>query len=729
MKFFANCPKVMEGLLAQEFKELGAASTQETHTGVYFEADLETAYRICLWSRLANHVLLPLTTLDADDAPTLLAGVKGIPWIEHMDAKQTFKVEFSGQSNAIHHTLYGAQLIKDGIVDYFRARANTRPNVDTENPDIVINAHLFGDKLTISLDLSGASLHKRGYRSHTGDAPLKENLAAGILYRAGFKEQWAQYGYVIDPMCGTGTLLIEAALIATDTAPGLLRIQSHNTRFGFLAWKQHQPHIWQRLLEEAKARQQIGMQKPLPAFLGYDASPRAVTQARDHIETAGLSKLIQISVREANHLTPPTHLGNKPGFLITNPPYGERLGDVDALKPLYQHLGQRLREQFQGWHIALFTGNPDLGKATGIRAKKQYAFWNGTISCKLLLMEITPEWLMRERAPLEPSVIQVSEEPLSSDAQMFANRLQKNLKNLKSWINKQGVTCYRVYDADMPEYAAAIDCYTTEQGESWVHLQEYAAPKTIDPEKAAHRLDVMISSLPSVLNIAPDHIVVKQRRQQKDFSQYEKMNNQQSYMWVKEGQAKLQINLHDYLDTGLFLDHRPMRMKIESLAKGKRFLNLYCYTGAVTVHAALGGAYRTVSVDMSNTYTAWARRNLAMNGLSEALHRVIQADCNAWLNENREQFDLIFLDPPTFSRSKRMTHDFEIQRDHIRLLNKTLRHLAPGGVLYFSNNLRTFKFDYDNLPGYLIEDISADTIDSDFARNQKIHSCFKISGR
>lgn len=720
LRFFANCPKAMEGLLAAELTSLGATATKETVTGVYFDAPLEAAYRICLWSRLANHVLLPIDTLDAFDTPSLLRNIARMPWAEHMSADHTFKVDFSGQSDLIHHTLYGSQLVKDGIVDYFRARDGVRPSIDTVHPDIVINAHLYGDKLTLSLDLSGQSLHKRGYRTATGDAPLKENLAAAILYRAGFPERWQEYAYVIDPLCGTGTLLIEAALIATDTAPGLLR---HS--FGFSAWKQHDANLWSTLLTEAQARHELGMKRVLPDFLGYDGSPRAVVQAREHIDNAGLSKIVSVSVRELNHLTPPTHAGAKPGFLVTNPPYGERLGDEEALYPLYEHLGATLRKDFQGWSAALFTGNANLGKATRIRAKKQYAFWNGSIPCKLLLMDIDPQWFMRDReAPPIMDEAPAEEKTLDADAQMFANRLKKNLKALKPWVNANNITCYRIYDADMPEYSAAIDYY-----DGWAHVQEYAAPKTIDPEKAEHRLYTMVDTLPSVLGIPEDHVIVKQRRRQKDFTQYQRMDHRDQFFTVTEGQCKLSVNLHDYLDTGLFLDHRPMRLQIAKLAKGKRFLNLYCYTGAVTVHAALGGAYRTVSVDMSGTYTAWARRNLSMNGLSEALHRVIQADCYAWLDTNQDMFDLIFLDPPTFSRSKRMDADFDIQRDHIALIDKTLRHLAEGGVLYFSNNFRPFIFDYEAYPDYLVEDISPSTIDKDFARNPKIHHCFRITRR
>lgn len=718
-QFFANCPKLIEGLLATELTQLGALECKETLTGVYFKGSLETAYRICLWSRLANHVLLQLKTIEVSDLVSIQRGVASINWLSHFTARQTFKIDFSGLSSLIHNTQYGSQIVKDAIVDQFRTKVGERPSVALMDPDIRIHAHLYGDKLSISLDLSGESLHKRGYRVDTTEAPMKENLAAALLIRSGWAKDWQEYPYFVDPMCGSGTLLIEAGLMATDTAPGLLRKQ-----FGFSQWLKHEPQIWKPLLAQAIERRKQGLKQTLPDMRGYDASPRAISQARENITRAGLENLIDVSVRELSHLVPPTHKGDKPGFLISNPPYGERLGDSDSLRPLYQYFGERLREQFKEWHVALLLGDPDLGKTMGIRARKNYAFFNGTIACKLLLMHIIPEWLVQDRFAKSPQPIAAPLLKGDEELGMFANRLNKNLKALKSWVQKNNIHCYRIYDADMPEYSVAIDCYN-----DWAHVQEYAAPKTIDPEKAQERLNHICNAIPSVLGISPDHIVVKQRRQQKDHSQYEKIDARGKFLTIEEGGCKLLVNLHDYLDTGLFLDHRPMRLHLASIAKGKRFLNLFCYTGAVTVHAAMGGARSSVSVDMSGTYTTWARKNLAQNGLSDSLHRIIQADCLVWLAENKEKFDIIFLDPPTFSRSKRMTEDFDIQRDHVDLIRACMQHLNPEGILYFSNNFRKFKLDNEALADLSIQDIGSKTIDKDFLRDPKIHHCFEIKMR
>lgn len=720
--FFANCPRHVEGLLLAEIQSLGATAAKETVTGVYFQGTLQTAYRVCLWSRLANRVLLPLATVDVTDIASIHRGVDSITWSKHFTPEHTFRIDFSGQSTLINQSQYGAQLVKDAIVDQFRDKTGRRPTVETIEPDIRIHAHLYGDKLNISLDLSGESLHKRGYRANTGDAPIKENLAAALLIRAGFPARCHDIPYVVDPLCGTGTVLIEAALIATDCAPGLLR-----KTFGFTHWLQHEPALWQPLVLEAKSRRAAALEKPLPDFRGYDGSPRAVSQARDNVERAGLSNLIDITVRDLSQLTPPTHHGNKPGLMVTNAPYGERLGDEDSLRPLYQHLGERLRDAFMNWDVALFTGNVALGKCIGIRAKKSYTFVNGTIPCKLLMISVTDEWIMREYKegyvpPSRPEPADITAPaPLAPEAEMFANRLRKNAKTLSAWAKKHDVHCYRLYDADMPEYAVAIDFY-----EGYAHVQEYAPPKTIDADKAAQRLAAVCNAIPVVLNIPASHVIVKQRRQQKDFSQYQRLDSKEEYITVKEGNGKFLVNLHDYLDTGLFLDHRPIRLHLNNIAQGKTFLNLYCYTGSATVHAALGGAFHSVSVDMSSTYTAWAKRNLSLNGLSPSLHRVIQADCFRFLDENTEKFDLIFLDPPTFSRSKRMEEDFDIQRDHVVLIKKALRHLEKDGTLYFSTNFRKFTLSTEAFPGLSIRDITRETIDKDFERDRHIHQCFEI---
>src|SRR5690554_2029712 len=317
----------------------------------------------------------------------------------------------------------------------------------------------------------------------------------------------------------------------------------------------------------------------------------------------------------------------------------------------------------------------------------------------------------------------VTEARLSESAQMFANRLKKNLKFLGKWARPQNISCYRLYDADMPEFAVEVNIYN-----SWAHVQEYDATASDNEDKTLARLQDVLVALPRVMGIPAERVVLKQRQRQTGKQQYERMDRRGEFLTVQEGQVRLLVNLTDYLDTGLFLDHRPMRLRIAEEARGKRFLNLFCYTASATVHAAVGGARRTTSVDLSKTYLDWARRNLALNGLSD-LHQLVQDDVMKWLEQDRGEYDLIFIDPPTFSNSKRMDDVFDVQRDHVQLLDMAMARLAPGGVLYFSNNFRRFKLDPALEEKYQVEDISAQTLDKDFQRNPRIHRSWRITRR
>lgn len=316
---------------------------------------------------------------------------------------------------------------------------------------------------------------------------------------------------------------------------------------------------------------------------------------------------------------------------------------------------------------------------------------------------------------------------------MFANRLNKNLKHLAKWLMREHVTCYRLYDADMPEYALAIDIYESvvSPGQRWVHVQEYEAPKKVDALKAQQRLDDAMQVIREDLAVSERDLFLKVRRQQKGAAQYEKLAAQREFHEVAEGGNRFRVNFADYLDTGLFLDHRTTRGMLTELAIGRRFLNLFAYTGSGTVYAAKGGAASTTTVDMSNTYLDWAKRNMGLNGFDGAVHDYVQADCIEWLKQQagKRQYDLIFLDPPSFSTSKRMSSTFDVQRDHVPLLKATMKLLAPAGVLIFSNNLRTFKMAADELPALDIKDISRATLPKDFERNPKIHGCWRITHR
>ncbi len=746
-QFFATCPKSLEGLLFQELNDLGATDLRETVAGVYFSGDIRLAYKVNLWSRLANKILLPLDSFPVSSQEDLYEAVRKLPWQEHISPSGSLLIDFVGTNDAIRNTQFGAMKIKDAIVDCVRDFSGSRPSIAKRDPDLRVNARLSKNNVIISIDLSGDSLHRRGYRLKQGIAPLKENLAAGILLRAGWPQIAKEGGALLDPMCGSGTFLIEAALIAADIAPGLARAS-----FGFERWLNHQNDIWLELRDEAHQRKKLGLANMhLPEIRGYDADLSVIRAAEENIVTAELDHWLRVSRKEVGEFKKPTHKQLDSGLILTNPPYGERLGDIEALKLLYAHLGERLRNEFQGWQAAIFTGNPELGKQMGLRAEKKYKFFNGTIASELLTFSIDQDAFVKSRveqderfsddenkrqvaeAKVKESVQQEREQALTPGAQMLANRLQKNKKQLDKWLKANQISCYRLYDADMPEYSAAIDIYTGQiqpgkPEKIYAHVQEYAAPKSVDEEKAAARFQEITLAVPYVLNIPQSQISYKQRRRNKGKTQYEKVQETPTgdLFSVQEGISKLHINLWQYLDTGLFLDHRPVRKMIAEQAKDKRFLNLFCYTASASVYAAMNGARYTVSVDMSNTYLNWARKNFALNGLSESKNRLVQADCLQWLEENDQLFDLILLDPPSFSNSKRMDDVLDIQRDHVDLIHKSMRALDEKGTLIFSNNLRSFDLDEEALSAYNIENISAKTIDEDFKRNPKIHQCWLI---
>jgi 23S rRNA (guanine2445-N2)-methyltransferase / 23S rRNA (guanine2069-N7)-methyltransferase len=495
---FATTPKGMERLLFSELTNLGVQQPKETVGGVSFAADLLTAYRVCLWSRLANRVLLKLASFPAATPEELYSGVQSLNWSLHLDSNRTLAVQFVSVNSQISHTLFGAQKVKDAIVDQLRDQSGQRPSVSKDQPDVSVYAYVQKDVATISLDLSGESLHKRAYRLAMGAAPLKENLAAALLLQAGWAEIAKQGGSLLDPMCGSGTLLIEAAMIAGDIAPGLLR-----EYFGFLGWKQHRPALWKKLVAEAEDRRKAGL-AAIPSIIGYDHDPYAIKIAFENIASAGLSGSIHVEKRPCSEFAPLEK--HQTGLIMTNPPYGERLGELDALAPLYTLLGERLKDACVGWKAAVFTGNPELGKQMGLRAKNMYSFYNGAIPCKLLIFDVAQEYFV-DRSPEAENTRRIRHAQKSlqgeqgSAIQMFVNRLRKNLKNQMRQVKQHEDAVQRVYDADLPDYQFAIDLYSDK-----VHLFEYEAPRTAHTAKVLKRRQEVLAVLPEVLERSPAEI-------------------------------------------------------------------------------------------------------------------------------------------------------------------------------------------------------------------------------
>lgn len=713
--FFVTAPKGMEDLLADELNTLGALDLKLTVAGVSFRASWEVAYNTLLWSRLASRLLFPIASFEASTPEQLYAGVAAVDWSLHMKLESSFLIDANLTQSVLTHSRFVAQHCKDAIVDQFRDRTGCRPNVARELPDLRLNVHIRRDWVSLAIDLSGAALSNRGYRKFQGDAPLRENLAAAILLRAGWPAIAAEGGALIDPMCGSGTLLIEGLMMASQMAPGLLR-----QRFGVHGWLSFDEPLWARLYKDALSRHETGLAKMGACRVlacGFDRDMSVIDKAHANAALAGLSQWIQLGKRDLTHWKPANTRGWKKGLLVVNPPYGSRIGDLAELPSLYQSLGRVLCDSFKNWQVSVFTGNPQLGKRLGIRAKKRFKLFNGPLACELLNFEVSDQWLIRHGGLLQ------SKGAHSEGANAFRNRLKKNIKALKKWVRQEDLSAYRVYDADMPEYNVAVDRY----GEV-VIVSEYAPPAEIAVARAEQRLQDVLLVVPEVMGIDPDRMALKRRRRQKGQDRYEPTEHRGELVPVKEAGLRFLINPFDYLDVGLFNDHRPIRGRIRELARGKRFLNLFAYTGSATVAAAAGDARSTATVDLSHSYLEWAQRNMAENGFEHNKHRFFRNDCQLWVQRERGQYDLIFLDPPTFSNSKSFDGTFEVQRDHVAMITGVCRLLAPNGLLIFSNNYRRFKIDEAgiNQQGLVVKDITADTIPMDFARNKRIHQCYEI---
>ncbi len=811
LPLFVTVPRGLESLLAGELRDLGAARVKQVRAGVSFTGSLETAYRACLWSRVGGRVLLPVKNGPAGDGDELYRTALGVDWSLHLKAGGTLAVDFAGVSDTIRDTRYGAVRVKDAIVDQFREKTGGRPSVDPRAPDVRVNVRLAGERVTISIDLSGQSLHRRGYRTDRVqvEAPLKENLAAGVLLYAAWPKEAASGGSLLDPLCGSGTLPIEAALMAADVAPGLIRAdmpsspQAKAPPFGFLRWLGHDAALWKSIVTEARERRTAGLKRlaaarPGQLIRGSDRDAHAVKLARDCVANAGLQGLVVIEQADlATALPPAAH-----GLVATNAPYGERLAETADAEAVYRLLGERLRAAFPGWSAAVLAGGRRQVTAIGLTAKRETELRNGPLTCLLAYFEAgaqtpaeaprsaraavrsaapkapasataapeaapasasgqapakdhaaapaqtggTPPAGRAERPPAEPPTnAQPHRGMLGGGAEYLANRLRKNQRRLGRRLKREGITCYRLYDADMPEYNLVVDAYGDR-----VHVQEYAAPPEIDPSKAERRLAEALDVIGAVLQTPPDRVVLKQRRRQRGAAQYERRADRSALIPVTEDDLTYLIDLDTYLDTGFFIDQRLTRRLVRRLAGGRRFLNLFAYTGTMTANALAGGSPSSTTVDLSATYLDWARRNLAANGFetagevwpppdgsareagaSPAPHTLVQADCLRWIAEAGGQYDLIWLDPPTFSNSKRMGRaTFDVQRDHADLIRLTARRLlAPGGALLFATNARNFRLDRAELTGLDVKDSSRSTLAFDCERGANRHHVFRIEHR
>lgn len=704
--FFATCPKGLESLLFDEISSLNVNECKETVAGVSFSAKLEQALELCLKTRYASKILYVLSRFYCETDSELYLGTLGIAWEKYFDVNKTIAVDFTGQNNYIRNTQYGALKIKDGIVDRFNQVCKQRPNVDKEQPDVTIVGHLRHEEAIVCIDLSGFPLHQRQIHRGTGIAPIKENLACAMLKRAGFDNNTN----LLDPMCGSGTILIEAAMLAANMAPGLNR-----TNYGFEKLsifdenlQSHWLDIRAKAHEDFKAGLQSLIEKKIE-IIGFDTSERAIEIANDNIQKAGFEAICKVECRPIEDLVNPFTL-KKECLIVTNPPYGVRMGNFNSLISLYHTIGSKLKEHFVGSKAAIISSSLDLLSCLKLKAHKTYKLFNGQLPCSLRVYEINES---------------IKDQDKHDGIVDFKNRLKKNLKAVTKYAGVINTNAYRIYDADLPEYKAAIDYYN-----GYYVLYEYVS-KNVEEYKAKAHLFDMIAAIQEVCQCDGENIIVKGREKQKGTLQYESEEEKQDTFYeVNEDNKLYLVNLYDYLDTGLFLDSRIIREMIFKNAKDKDFLNLFCYTASASVAAALGGAKSTLSVDMSKTYLDWGVKNFKLNNINLKDHKFIQQDCLYFLSYNTfDKFDLVYLDPPTFSNSKRMDGTLDIVRDHVQLLANLTLHLKDEAIVYFCTNKRNFKLDSEVVAqyGYRVSNLTDKSIPFDFKQNKGIHSFYILN--
>ena len=699
---FVSCPKHLELLLKDELLSLGASEAAEGLAGVHAKASTEVWLKAVMWSRLANRIYLKIGSTQCAHKKDLYNAIESIQWsVLCKEIPKTLSIKFNGTNKELKNTHFSSQVTKDAICDQMNEAYGFRPKVVKSDGHLSVYARLKYKQLDIYQDITGHSLHQRGYRGTNTLAPLKENLAAAILIRAGWREAAANNHNLIDPMCGSGTLLTEGWQMACDIAPNL-QLKSH----ALFSWHGFDSNLWTQMMIDAEQRAEVGMDTFRGQIIGVDHHKDSVAQANQNLENLPHNKRITFQYQTLDKFRIPP----RNNLIVCNPPYGVRL-QKNYLSSWIQ-LRDWLKAKVKDAKAAILTPDEAKGWLLGYRGSNFYALLNGAIPIQLRLFDVEPT-----------NQLEIPEGQffaLPASAQMLANRLKKNKVQLSQWLESNQIEAYRLYDADLPEYSVAIDCY-----QNHVHIQEYQAPKTIDPKKAALHLNHVMLAVQSVIQPKQEKIHLKTRQIQKDKQQYNKFNDEEDRFVLNEQGRKYLVDLEQYLDTGLFLDHRWLRNQVQSMSKGKDVLNLFSYTGAISVAAAKGGAKTVTSVDTSKTYMKWAEDNFALNSLRGAQHQFIRADVLSYLSRVKDKYDLIIADPPTFSNSHSRDEDWDVQKDHQKLIHACMALLNQTGTLYFSNNFRKFILSSDIKDKYHVIDVTKNSFDPDY-KNSKIHHCYQV---
>jgi 23S rRNA (guanine2445-N2)-methyltransferase / 23S rRNA (guanine2069-N7)-methyltransferase len=748
LQLIATCAFGLEAVVVRELADLGYDAKVVRSGRIAFAGDEAAVARANLWLRSADRVLVELAAFPAADFDALFDVTRSLPWEAWIAPEAAMPV--GGRSHKSQLTSVPAvqRTVKKAIVERLLA-ARPATSLPETGPPVPVEASIVDDVATIDLDTSGAGLHRRGYRKLAAAAQLRETLAAAIVQLSFWKPERP----LVDPFCGTGTIVIEAALLGRRMAPGRRR------SFAAEQWAAIPAAAWSVAREEARDLELP--QLPL-RLIGCDADAESLKLARYHAEQADVAADVHFQQHEFSELSSSRNYG----CVITNPPYGMRMGTDEEIERLYRSMPDVLR-RLKTWSHYILTARPDFEALVGQTADRRRKLYNGRIECTLyqfygpkpprrkdvaageptaaalpaaaplgegpieaepagradpaLEARPTPSRTASSPAPRKPAFGGLREEA-GRQAEEFANRLRKLARHLRRWPTKRGITCYRIYERDIPEIPLVVDRY-----EDALHIAEFERPHDRTPAEHADWLDLMVRTAAEALETPRELAFVKHRQRQRGAAQYERVDDRRAIRVVGEGGLKFQVNLSDYVDTGLFLDHRITRSMVRDAAAGTRFLNLFGYTGSFTVYAAAGGAAETTTVDLSPTYLEWAEENLRLNELAGPMHRFVRSDAREFLRSARGEpaFDLAVVDPPTFSNSKRLDDDWDVQHDHAELIQLTLERLRPGGLMYFSTNARRFKLDESPLVGCVVREISKQTVPEDF-RNKRIHRCWRI---
>ncbi len=741
MNLVAACAFGLEAIVKRELLALGYQPKVTQPGRIGFQGEWADVARTNLWLRTADRVLVEVLKFPCADFDALFDTVKDHDWTRWLPVDAVFPVAGRSRKSQLTSVPAVQRTVKKAIVESLLREHQTATLAET-GATYQIEIALLEDTATVTLDTTGASLHKRGYRILTGSAPIKETLAAAMVDLS----VWNPERALVDPFCGTGTIPIEAAMIGMNIAPGI------NREFSFQKWADFPIEQLNQARDQAKdeIRRDLEMQ-----IIGTDRDDDALEMARFHARKAGVEKQIHFQQKNFEDF----RSKRQHGCVITNPPYGERLEDTEKLLPLYQSIPMVI-QRVPTWSLYLITNMPRFERIVQKTATRRRKLYNGRIQCTYFQFlgprpdrnrqnesdqnvvdqdeldqseppqnDTSPEsntpnptaenTTAKKPKPATPPIFGGLQPKDHEQAELFRSRLLKRIRHFRRWPTKRDIHCYRLYERDIPEIPLVVDRYADH-----LHMTCYDRPHDRDLARDAAWLDLMKQTAASAMEIPIQRVHLKQRDEH--LQQYRKVDQKNRTIEVQERDLRFLVNLTDYVDTGLFLDHRNLREMVREQSAGKDFLNLFAYTGSFSVYAASGNAKSTTSVDLSKTYLDWAGENFRVNDLSLSNHQFVSDDSIEFLRNTDQQFDLAVVDPPTYSNSKRTNNDWDVQKRHLELLTTLHGVMRPGSTVYFSSNFRRFKLDEDNLTGFQIHEISKQTVPEDF-RNKRIHRCWHLS--